>query len=406
MAVINGTAGNDAFVAHTEADYLGGQLIFQLGAIPSAGGWPRPNILINGQVVTNVTVTVDIRTGNTLTVAVPLPDGPVNSVGIHYFNDLNTQTQDRVLYVGSVIVNGVQLPISQGSYARDGSTTTAGQNGMDANGTMTWSGSVLSSAMAQPGVPDHQINGGAGLDVVSYTGRERGNFELTYQADGSIAVGHWLSGFTDSLSGMENVLFDDRGAYGGGGNASIDASARVIDGGRGLDTLMLNGHRDQYYIQKAGVGFSIFGNGVDEWVTNVERLKFTNGYVALDIDGNAGQAYRLYKAAFDRVPDVPGLGYQTNDIDTKLALSQVAGNFIASPEFQATYGNVNNSQFVTLLYQNVLDRAPEEAGLQYHINRLESGVSRADVLLGFSESPENKANVIGLIENGMFFTMP
>jgi len=406
MAVINGTEGNDAFIAHTEADYLKGQLIFTMGAIPAAGAWPRPNIMINGQAVANVTVTSYIRDGNTQVVAVPLPNVPITSVGIHYFNDLNTQTEDRTLYIGSVMVNGIQLPVSQGSYAREGDTTIPGQNAMDWNGIMTWSGSLLSDAMAQPGAQSHQIGGGGGMDVVIYTGRERGNFDLKYYADAAITVGHWLSGFNDVLRNVENVLFDDRSAYGGGADAVVDANARVIDGGRGLDTLVLNGHRDQFHVTKAGVGFSIFGNGVDEWVTNVERLKFTNGYVALDIEGNSGQAYRLYQAAFDRVPDVPGLGYQTNALDTQLTLSQVAGNFIASPEFQSTYGNVSNSQFVTLLYQNVLDRAPDAGGLQYHVNRLESGVSRSDVLIGFSESPENQANVIGSIQNGMFFTMP
>jgi hypothetical protein len=34
--------------------------------------------------------------------------------------------------------------------------------------------------------------------------------------------------------------------------------------------------------------------------------------VALDVDGAAGQAYRLYQAAFDRAPDKNGLGYWIN----------------------------------------------------------------------------------------------
>ena len=116
-----------------------------------------------------------------------------------------------------------------------------------------------------------------------------------------------------------------------------------------------------------------------------------------------GRHTEPYKAAFDRVPDIGGLGYQMHDLDVGFALTRVAGNFIASPEFQSTYGNVDNSQFVTLLYNNVLDRAPEDAGLAYHVNRLATGATRADVLIGFSESPENQANVIGAIEYGMIY---
>jgi serralysin len=170
---------------------------------------------------------------------------------------------------------------------------------------------------------------------------------------------------------------------------------------------VLNGHTDMYHISHTATGFSIFGNGVDEWVTNVERLQFTNGIVALDINGDAGQAYRLYQAAFNRVPDVGGLGYQTNALDTGLTLTQVASNFIASPEFQRTYGNVDDTQFVTLLYQNVLHRAPDAGGLQFHLDEMHvQGQSRADVLVHFSESPENQANVIGQIQDGMFMLNP
>jgi len=407
MAVLNGTAGNDAFVAHSSVDYQKGQLILVLGGMPAAGEWPRPNILINGQWAASFTITAPVLQGQTQVVAVDLPDGPITSVGIQFWNDLRTASgEDRNLYVGSATLNGVQLPISQASYALDGDATIPGQHDMGRNGTLTWSGSAVSNAMAQSRVPENnEINGGAGMDTVIYTGRERGTFDFKYVPDGSLTVHHWMSGFTDVIRGVENVLFDDRGTYGGGGSANVDAAGRTIDGGAGIDTLVLNGHRDQYYINHTATGFTIFGNGVDQWVTNVERLKFTNGYVALDIEGHGGQAYRLYQAAFDRVPDIPGVGYQTNELDTKLTLVQVAANFIASPEFQTTYGSVDNRQFVTLLYRNVLDREPEQAGLEYHMNRLANGATRADILVGFSESPENKANVIGAIDDGFFYTL-
>lgn len=266
---------------------------------------------------------------------------------------------------------------------------------------------MVASAMAQSTTSEGQdISGGAGIDTVIYTGRERGNFDFKYHDDGSMTVQSYFAGFLDTLHGIDNILFDDTGAYGTGGNAVVDAPGRTIDGGRGLDTVVLNGHRDQYYINHTTTGFTIVGNGVDEWVTNVERLQFTNGFVALDINGDGGQAYRLYQAAFNRTPDVPGLGYQTNALDDGLTLSQVAGNFIASPEFQRTYGNVDDTQFITLLYQNVLHRAPDSGGLQYHLDEMHVyGESRADVLTHFSESPENQANVIGAIQNGMFFTL-
>ncbi len=59
-----------------------------------------------------------------------------------------------------------------------------------------------------------------------------------------------------------------------------------------------------------------------------------------------------------------------------------------SAEFIATYGTLTNSQFVSQLYRNILNRAPDTGGLNFWIDRLSSGTSRGEVVLGFSESPE------------------
>lgn len=408
MGILTGTSGNDAFVAHSTSDYQKGQLVLVLGGIPAGGEWPKVGVLVNGQWVTVVTVDSYIMNGDTKVVTVQLPDGPITSVGLHYFNDGMSPTgEDRNLYVGSATLNGVNLQLDQGLYAIDGADTIPGQHEIYRNGTLTWSGSVVASAMVGGTAAESQdISGGDGIDTVTYTGREHPNFDFLYHTDGSMTVHSWSAGFTDTLHGIDNILFDDTGAYGQGAQAVVDAPNRIIDGGQGLDTLVLNGHRDMYHISHTATGFTIFGNGVDEWVTNVERIQFTNGYLALDLNGNGGEAYRLYQAAFNRTPDVGGLGYQMHDLDIGVPLETVAANFIASPEFQATYGNVDDTQFVTLLYENVLHRAPDAGGLQFHLDEMHvQGQSRADVLVHFSESPENQANVIGAIQDGMFFTL-
>jgi serralysin len=188
----------------------------------------------------------------------------------------------------------------------------------------------------------------------------------------------------------------------------------TLAGGAGSDTLMGGNGIDQANYDGAVADFVVDANPLAQTVMDkatgevdalysVERLHFNDESVALDIDGDAGQAYRLYQAAFDRKPDLPGLGFQMHALDTGFTLEQVAGNFIASPEFQRTYGNVDDTQFVTLLYQNVLHRAPDSGGLQYHMDELAQGQTRADVLIHFSESPENQANVIGDIGGGMAY---
>jgi serralysin len=96
-------------------------------------------------------------------------------------------------------------------------------------------------------------------------------------------------------------------------------------------------------------------------------------------------------AAFRRVPDAAGLDNWVAYVRAGNSLQSVADAFVASPEFQLTYGSLDDTQYVTLLYENVLGRAPDPAGLQNWVNQLGAGATRGQVLIGFSESHEGIA---------------
>ena len=114
-----------------------------------------------------------------------------------------------------------------------------------------------------------------------------------------------------------------------------------------------------------------------------------DGFRALDALPQAQQVWRLYQAALDRAPDTLGHANWTERLaGGGDALADVARGFVGSREFQATYGALDDRAFVTLLYQNVLDRAPDADGLAGWTGRLTAGASRAEVVLGFSESRE------------------
>ena len=123
--------------------------------------------------------------------------------------------------------------------------------------------------------------------------------------------------------------------------------------------------------------------------------------MAIDINGAGGQAYRLYQAAFDRTPDLGGVGYWMLRLDQGADLVAVASSFIASKEFGDLYGtNISNTTFVNLLYQHVLHRPLDQDGANFWLNHLDHGVSRGVVLKEFSESRENVAQLVGTIHNG------
>jgi Ca2+-binding RTX toxin-like protein len=107
-----------------------------------------------------------------------------------------------------------------------------------------------------------------------------------------------------------------------------------------------------------------------------------------DPSTQAGQIYRIYGATLARVPDNTGFTSWSDLMAGGRSIDSVAAGFVGSTEFQSVYGPLNNTQFVTLLYQNVLSRAPDAVGLAGWKAKLDNGESRTSVVLGFSDSGE------------------
>lgn len=153
-----------------------------------------------------------------------------------------------------------------------------------------------------------------------------------------------------------------------------------------------------------------FSSGEEDSLTNIERVKFTDKSMAFDITGNAGKAYRVYKAAFARDPqsgDMSGLGFWISRIDNGMDMVEVASRFIDSPEFRTLYGqNPSNADFLTKVYTNVLGRTPDQGGYNWWLNELNTNPTKtkAKVLADFAESGENQTGVASLIGNGIQYT--
>jgi Ca2+-binding RTX toxin-like protein len=259
------------------------------------------------------------------------------------------------------------------------------------------------------GAGSDQINGGQGGDSVVFSSTYS-HYTLS-NTGGTLKV---AGDGTDILSGIETLVFSDRtvqvsdigtilGGTSGNDRIVVQGGNQTISTGAGIDTLVFGGARANYTVSASGSEFTVTGAGATDLLSGVERLQFSDSAVALDVGGEAGQTYRLYQAAFNRVPDLGGVGFWLDQMDRGLSLLRVSQYFVESPEFVATYGNLNNTQFVTQMYANVLHRAPDSPGLQFYLDAFDHGVSRAQVLQGFSESPENQAAVIGSITNGVNF---
>lgn len=75
-----------------------------------------------------------------------------------------------------------------------------------------------------------------------------------------------------------------------GGNDTLTGNGGDdrLDGGTGIDTAVYSGNREFFVVTQTASGHTISGDsdGIDTLV-NVERLKFANVMLALDIEGSA-----------------------------------------------------------------------------------------------------------------------
>ena len=189
----------------------------------------------------------------------------------------------------------------------------------------------------------------------------------------------------------------------GADHITVASGAHRIDGGAGNDFLTYSGARSGYTVKSTATGFTLTDpTGAVSTLMNIERINFGDATIALDITGNAGQAYRLYQAAFNRTPDSAGLGFWINALDDGGSLTAIADGFTQSAEYQQAYGGMlSNRELVTRFYENILHRAPEPAGADFWVGALDrQAASIADVLAAISESAENQAGVLQVIANG------
>lgn len=109
-----------------------------------------------------------------------------------------------------------------------------------------------------------------------------------------------------------------------------------------------------------------------------------------DATGNVDPVIRLYSAYFLRPPDKSGFAFWLNRRRSgSWTIAKISANFADSSEFKNRYGSLSNSDFVTLVYQNVLGRAPDSGGLSYWTGQLDQRKkSRGQVMANFSESNE------------------
>jgi hypothetical protein len=127
--------------------------------------------------------------------------------------------------------------------------------------------------------------------------------------------------------------------------------------------------------------------------------------IAPEYSPAAEQIVRLYLAAFNRIPDTDGFVFWMGVHRNGGSNSQIADVFAHSEEFVAKYGaKLSNSQYLDLIYQNVLGRAADAAGRSYWVEQMNNGMARGEILNQFAQSQEFKISTSTKVYASVVYT--
>jgi hypothetical protein len=211
--------------------------------------------------------------------------------------------------------------------------------------------------------------------------------------------------YADTMTG---TAADDR-IDGREGRDLIRASAGNdwIEGGDGLDTVVYAGPRHAYDVKRVGPDFLVSARagpaaaeGTDR-LQHVERVQFSDGGLALDLHGQAGQVAKLLGAVFgaDAVNNQRLAG-------TGLALLAHGMSYVELAAAAMSFaGKTSHADIAELLWHNIIGTAIPAAELAYCVGLLDGGMSIGAYTVLAADSSLNAANIdlVGLAATGLAY---
>ena len=334
--------------------------------------------------------------------------GDTISVGRAYYGIWDTGGNDTIQYAGAsrALIQLSEATLTTTTSAETAALVTEIQASNGWSSLSTEAQNEISSGMGQAGGFFSSLLNDAGTRI-------QGGFSVAKGATIENAIGG--SG-NDILigNGAANRLVGNDGndtLIGGGGKDIMIGGGGNDEfrGGTGTDGAIVAVARASAQVTYNGSGNGSISSaaGTDSFAS-VERLIFTDEGVAYDTGAGevAGVVFRTYQAAYNRAPDEPGLGFWINAADKGMSFSEVAAGFLRSSEFATAYGNdPTNQAYVSKLYENILGRAGEQAGVSFWEGKLNEGAGRDTVLYTFAEASENLDRTATAVANGVVYDL-
>ena len=109
----------------------------------------------------------------------------------------------------------------------------------------------------------------------------------------------------------------------------------------------------------------------------------------------------LYVAYYNRAPDSEGFNFwkeQARKNGNTAVLKSISKGFAKNPQFIKEYAStLSDKEFITKIYQNILNREPDAEGLDFWETRLANGLSKNDFIV---EYVHDVLSYTGTLEEG------
>ncbi len=165
---------------------------------------------------------------------------------------------------------------------------------------------------------------------------------------------------------------------------------------------------DVSYLQNYGqdVHALMFRDGSALWLpAQVQVIHFTDGWIDLRHNGSSALVMALYHTILKREPDPVGYANLVQSVEGGMSMLNLTNSMLASAEYLNRIGSPDNATFINGLYQDALGRAADTGGYAFQLARLNSGVSRTQMVDDFAFSQESLNRLAATHPDGFWGTL-
>ena len=264
----------------------------------------------------------------------------------------------------------------------------------DGAGTDTLDASALTQGATLYMTPGYwSFVGNARASTITSAGQVTVNF-------GTVLENLIGSAFADNLYGndVNNVINGGAGndqITGGGGNDNID-------GGIGIDIAIFSGASKGYKVSTEATSVLVTGDAITDGIDtllNIERIRFSDKSIAIDLNGNAGISAKVIGAVLGKtqVQNSSYVGLGLSYLDKGMSYSDLSALALTA------VGATTNDAVVSTLWKNVIGTDATAEIKAPYIKMLTDGMKVGDLVVLAADTSFNTTNInlVGLAQTGI-----